>query len=124
VKNSYKSFFFNWINGRGLFEKQYQQAVKKYRARHGKLLTVDELDEEENQLLELGATIEQLIWRRDKINDSSLEDFHVEYPSTDIECFINTGANIFDNKRLIWLKSQLSRKKRGTYQNQIYLDYQ
>ena len=43
-ENDFKPFFFNWINGRTLFEPQYKLAVKSWKARHnGKMLTEDEV---------------------------------------------------------------------------------
>ncbi len=50
-ENSYKSFFFNWVNGSSLFAKDYKNSVNIYKARHNnKILTEDELDEEEKDL--------------------------------------------------------------------------
>ncbi|MCD2346235.1 terminase large subunit [Clostridium guangxiense] len=100
-ENNYKSFFFNWINGSTLFKKDYKNAVELYKSRNNnKLLTENELDEEERELSKMGATIEQLMWRRGKVASSGLDMFHQEYPSTAVEAFISTGGNIFDNKRI------------------------
>ena len=100
-ENDYKVFFFNWINGRSLFEDQYAIAVDKYKAKHnGQMLIEDELDEEEKQLVEDGAALDQIVWRRSKISVEGLDAFHQEYPSTDTECFINTGSNVFDSKKI------------------------
>ena len=99
--NDFKPFFFNWINGRTLFKGQYDIAVEKYMASHnGQMITEDEYDEDEKQLAELGATPEQIIWRRGKISTEGLDTFHVEYPSTDDECFISTGCNVFDTNKI------------------------
>lgn len=100
-ENSYKSFFFNWINGSSLFKKDYVNSVKIYKARNnGKILSQNELDEEEQELFKLGATIEQLMWRRLKVASTGLDAFHQEYPSTDLEAFISTGASVFNNKKI------------------------
>lgn len=100
-ENTFKLFFFNWINGRPLFEKQYIQAVKEYKALHdGKILSADDLDEEEKNLQAMGATIEQLIWRRSKISVNGLGAFHVEFPSTMEESFLVTGSSVFDKDRI------------------------
>lgn len=100
-ENSYKSFFFNWINGSTLFEKEYGNSVELYKAKNNnELLKVEELNDEEKELVNLGATIEQLMWRRLKVASDGLDTFHMEFPSTDIEAFISTGANVFDNKRI------------------------
>ena len=80
-ENDFKPFFFNFINGRALFENQYKQSVKSYKARHnGKMLTEDEYDEEEKYLATLGMTPDQAVWRRGKIAESSLDAFHEEFP--------------------------------------------
>ncbi|HEY8804187.1 MAG TPA: hypothetical protein VIM42_03605 [Clostridium sp.] len=44
--------------------------------------------------------MEQLTWRRMTISKTSLEEFHQEYPSTDVESFLMTGSSVFDNRRV------------------------
>ncbi|MDF2844056.1 MAG: Terminase-like family [Herbinix sp.] len=99
-ENSYKPFFFNWINGKSLFLNQYKQAVQKYKAIHGKSLLLEDLDEVETELRSLGATLDQLTWRRQKIATEGTDSFNVEYPSTDNDCFLTTGQQLFDAKRI------------------------
>jgi hypothetical protein len=99
-ENDFNGYFFNWINGRTLFKGQYDIAVQKYLNTHDALPTDNELDEDEKQLVEMGATIDQIIWRRGKISTEGLDTFHVEFPSTDDECFISTGCNVFDTNRI------------------------
>ena len=100
-ENSFKSFFFNWINGSELFMEHYRLAKDLYLSRNdNKPLTEDEFDDEETQLASMGASMEQLMWRRLEVADNGLDNFHQEYPSTDIEAFISTGANIFSNQRI------------------------
>lgn len=109
-ENNYKSFFFNWIQGSTLFEKDYKSAVKIYKSRNNGIgLTEQELDDEEVELQHLGATMDQLMWRRMKIASSGLEQFHQEYPSTPIEAFVSTGANIFGNKRINEVEMSLTK---------------
>lgn len=111
-ENAFKPFFFNWINGRTLFEKQYEQSVQSYMARHnGKMLTPDEYDEEEQRLARLGMTPEQAVWRRDKISISGLDAFHVEFVSTPEESFISTGTSVFDNTKICRLQQAIAEKK-------------
>lgn len=111
-ENAFKPFFFNFINGRSLFEKQYQQSVELYKAQHNdKMLTEDEYDEEEKQLAKLGMTPDQAVWRRDKISVSGLDAFHVEYPSTPEESFLSTGASVFDNAKVVKLQQAIAEKK-------------
>lgn len=99
-ENTYKPFFFNWIKGKTLFNKQYQQAVDRYVAVNGCELSKDNLDDEELRLLDIGASIPQLTWRRQKIATDGLDTFKVEFPSTDNECFLTTGSQVFDTNRI------------------------
>jgi hypothetical protein len=111
-ENSFRDFFFNWINGRTLFEKDYENAVEQWLARNNnKMLTTEDLDEDELELVKLGADIKQLIWRRLKISNSSLEEFRQEFPSTPTEAFQTTGSQIFANKRIDEVYNSISSKK-------------
>lgn len=110
-ENAFKPFFFNWINGRALFEKQYKESVRLYKAQHNKkMLTEDDYDEEEKELAKLGMTPEQAVWRRDKISISSLDAFHVEYPSTPEESFLSTGSSVFDNAKVVKIQNAIAEK--------------
>lgn len=100
-QNSYKAYFFNWINGGRLFEGLYKLAVDKYKAVHGTILDYEDLDDDEKELYDkYNATIPQLIWRREKVATDGIDAFHVEYPSSDDEAFLVTGSQIFDSKRV------------------------
>lgn len=99
-ENDFNAYFFNWINGKTLFEGQYKIAVEKYLSTHNGMITEKEYDEEEKLLAEMGATPEQIIWRRAKVSSEGLDTFHVEFPSTDDECFLATGSQIFDTDRI------------------------
>jgi len=72
------------------------------------------LDAEELDLLRMsyfvrgegrrGVDLEQLAWRRHTIVDKcggSLEDFHEQYPSTDMEAFLSSGRPVFTAQKLI-----------------------
>ena len=101
-ENTFKPFFFNWINGRTLFQDQYKMAVEKYESGHnGKMLTYEELDSTERNLVDNhGMTLEQAIWRRQKIATEGEDTFKVEFPSTDEEAFLVTGSSVFDTTRI------------------------
>lgn len=99
-ENDFNAYFFNWINGRTLFEGQYKIAVNKYLNTHNGMITPADYDEEEKLLASMGATPDQIIWRRGKISSEGLDTFHVEFPSTDDECFLATGSQIFDTNRI------------------------
>lgn len=99
--NAFNHYFFNWINGSTLFKGQYEQCVEEYKALHnGNMLTVGELDAEEKNLMDLGATLEQLVWRRAKVGISGLDKFHQEYPSTPDEAYISTGFSVFSKEKI------------------------
>lgn len=101
-ENDFKLFFFNWINGGTLFKSKYKEAVKSYKAKHkGKMITEKDLDDEEKNLLKLGATLEQLVWRRSMVEIIGIDNFHQEYPSTMLESFVTSGANIFNNNKIV-----------------------
>jgi hypothetical protein len=72
------------------------------------------LTEEEDKLLKcryfrrkagwLNVTYEQLAWRRQTIASKcggSLEQFHEQYPSTDMEAFLSSGSPVFNIEKLI-----------------------
>ena len=72
------------------------------------------LNEEEERLLEckyftrkVGWTkvsMEQIVWRRNTLVDKcggSLDDFHEQYPSTDMEAFLSSGRPVFSAEKLI-----------------------
>ncbi|WP_026893783.1 terminase large subunit domain-containing protein [Clostridiisalibacter paucivorans] len=101
-ENMYIPYFANWYENKTMFKQDYINAVKMWKARHnGKILTKAELDAEELDLLDKGATMEQLMWRRLKIANSSLEQFKQEFPATPVEAFISTGNNVFNSKKII-----------------------
>jgi len=57
------------------------------------------LDEEEEALLRLGATPENLAWRRRKLEsdyEGDVARFRLEFPSTDSEAFVVVSASVFD----------------------------
>lgn len=111
-ENDWKPFFFNWINGRTLFEPQYKQAVRAYKSRHGgKMLSPDEYDEEEQKLAALGMTPEQAVWRRSKIAESGIDAFRQEFPSDFEESCITSGTSVFDNAKIIKLQTALAQNK-------------
>lgn len=96
----YKPFFFNWIDDKKMFAQEYKDFAKRYKALNGSALAEDELTEDEHLYFDMGATLEQLMWRRLKINNSSAETFKQEYPSTPLEAFITTGNNVFNTEKV------------------------
>lgn len=102
-ENSYKSFFYNYIDGAEMFYDQYDEYWEIWKAQHnGKMFSKDNLNEEEIEIINNyeNVTLRMLCWRRLKINNSSIDQFNQEYPISDNVAFISTGASVFDNKRV------------------------
>ena len=96
----YKGFFFSWIDDKIMFAEEYKQFATRYKGIYGKSLTREELDTIENTYFDMGASLEQLMWRRLKIANSTELQFRQEYPATPIEAFITSGANIFNVEKV------------------------
>lgn len=112
-ENTYKYFFFKWYDDKVMFHADYKNKVKSWLINH-EMLTYADCSEREKQLVDDGATIDQIIWRRMKIaNAGSEESFLQEFPEDDITCFVSTGASIFDNLKIIervkWLPKPLAK---------------
>lgn len=98
-ESSYYPIFFPWYKEKRMFADEYIEFSELWKARKGQYLTEEELDETEQWLLERGATIQMLMWRRIKIMNDGEGAFMQEFPSTPEEAFLNSdGANIFDVK--------------------------
>lgn len=97
-ENMYCPFFFSWIADKIMFADEYKMFAERYIDMYGKMPTEDELTDEEKGLRQNGASLEQLVWRRLKIANSSEESFKQEFPSNPVEAFISTGSNIFSPK--------------------------
>lgn len=96
----YKPFFFGWVDDRLMFADEYTQFAKRYVDLHGQLPSIEELDSSELSLYHKGASIEQIVWRRLKISNSSESQFAQEFPATPSEAFVSTGDNVFDNQKV------------------------
>ena len=97
--NLYTSFFYPWHKTK-MYENEQKEYAQRYKGIYGKSLTEQELEEDERILLKDGCTFEGLMWRRLKINSSSINQFHQEFPSSSIECFVNSGCNIFNVEKV------------------------
>ena len=47
------------------------------------------------------ATLKQLMWRRWKLLDMTLQQFYQEFPATPMESFISSGLNVFDQQKIV-----------------------
>lgn len=117
-RSKYKAFFYGWYGNKKQFKHEYDIAEQWYKSINGgKRLSNSpyELDDYERKLLEKGATLKQLMWRRWKLLDISLDDFKQEFPSFPEESFISTGNSVFNPKtiteRYNYLFNPLGRKE-------------
>jgi len=94
----YKPFFYGWVNDKIMFKEEYKMFNERYIKLHGKLPELSELDDTEKALMELGADLEQIVWRRMKIANADIDSFNQEFPSTPLEAFLNTSNNVFESK--------------------------
>lgn len=105
-ESQYKPFFFSWLDDKYLFAKDYDENSEIYKNRHGRYLTVDDLDEEELSLYNKmdgnnnPLALKKLMWRRMKIANIGKEKFRQEYPSNAMESFVVSGNNIFDLEKI------------------------
>lgn len=96
----YKPFFFSWIDDKQMFADEYREFSQKYIALNDGALTDEDLEQSEMQYRDIGATLEQLMWRRIKIKNSGESKFKQEFPATPIEAFLTTGENIFNSRHI------------------------
>ncbi len=94
----WEPFFFSWVQDRRMFADEYREYAQRYINIYGAPLQDEGLDDDEIILKDKGATMEQLMWRRLKISNSSAEKFAQEFPSTPMEAFVSTGSNVFSAK--------------------------
>ena len=120
-ENMYSPYFANWYDNKTMFADDYINAVEMWKARNdGNMLEVADLSNEELDLMDKGATIEQLMWRRLKIannggGEGGLNSFYQEFPATDTQAFVSTGNSVFPSEmieeRLRYLPQHLNRDK-------------
>ena len=90
----WKPFFFPWTKDKVMFANEYKEYADRYKELYAPI-SEDDLTEKEKGLMHDGASIEQIMWRRLKISNSSEEKFCQEFPSNPTEAFISTGSNVF-----------------------------
>ncbi|MBT2667333.1 terminase family protein [Bacillus sp. ISL-4] len=102
--SKYRAFFFPFYSSSYAkqFKEDYDEAEIWYKANNkGKRLSSEDLEPEEEVLLKNGATLKQLMWRRWKLLDMSIQQFYQEFPSTPMESFISSGLSVFDQSKII-----------------------
>ena len=104
----YKPFFFSWIDDKLMFAHEYKDFAKRYKKIYGHSLEADELDSKEQDYYKMGASLEQLMWRRLKIANSDEQQFRQEFPAEPIEAFVTSGNNVFNVEKVA--KQAIERK--------------
>lgn len=102
--SKYRAFFFPFYSSSYAkqFKDDYDEAEEWYKNDNkGKRLTKEDLEPEEEVLHNAGATLKQLMWRRWKLLDMSIQQFYQEFPSTPMESFISSGLSVFDQSKII-----------------------
>ncbi len=103
-KSKYKAFFFPFYSSSYAkqFKEDYDEAETWYKLDNkGKRLTKDDLEPEEIYIHGQGATLKQLMWRRWKLLDMSLQQFYQEFPATPMESFISSGFSVFEQQKIV-----------------------
>lgn len=129
-ESKYKAFFFPFYSSSYAkqFKDDYEEAEGWYRANNkGQRLSKDDLESDELFLLEQGASLKQLMWRRWKLLDMTLQQFYQEFPATPMESFISSGMNVFDNQKIVersnYLSSPMDKKELHMKMSDTLLKY-
>lgn len=102
--SKYRAFFFPFYSSSYAkqFKDDYDEAEEWFKNDNkGKRLTKEDLEPEEEVLHNAGATLKQLMWRRWKLLDMSIQQFYQEFPSTPMESFISSGLSVFEQSKII-----------------------
>lgn len=111
-ENSYKGFFYNYIDTSCMFLDEYEKFKKIFNNINSHEFSEKDLTEEEKELLKVeGMTLDIICWRRLKIQNSSIDQFNQEFPLTDSMAFITSGNSVFDNERITKVLSVLQLEK-------------
>ncbi len=70
---------------------------------------IETMDDYERQLWRIGLTLEQINWYRHKRADMpSHKAMMAEYPTTDVEAFVNSASSVFDREAVARLRDMCS----------------
>lgn len=122
-ENTYKSFFYNYIDTKDMFSDEYDKYWEIYKRINKKEFSKKDLTEEEKELLKnyRGMNLKILNWRRLKIKNSTQNQFNQEFPITDDVAFISTGNSVFENEKITKVLRVLNLNK-NKYLNKNKLD--
>lgn len=117
-QSKYKFFFFPWYcqATQKQFKHDIDEAEKWYKSLNsGIRLNSGDLDKDEIELREkYGVSLKLLMYRRYRLQDMSLEDWHQEMPTTLMESFKNTQKSVFDTQIIFNRLSNLDQPLKET----------
>jgi hypothetical protein len=101
-QNSYSPMFFNYLDSMEMFIDDHNQALEIFKNLNNREFTERDLTDDERELMESDSrfTLGVILWRRYKINNSSMDEFNQEFPLTPEMAFSTTGASIFDTSKI------------------------
>lgn len=103
-KSRFKMYFIPFYHK--LYLKQWKTEMEEAEAwfklsNSGNRMSPKDFEDDENILYEKGCTIKSLMWRRFKLLDMELEEFHQEYPSNLYEAFVASGNGLFKQSKVL-----------------------
>ena len=103
-KSRFKMYFIPFYHK--LYLKQWKTEMEEAEAwfkstNSGNRMSPKDFEEDEKILYEKGCTIKSLMWRRFKLLDMELEEFHQEYPSNLYEAFVASGNSLFSQSKVL-----------------------
>ena len=102
--SKYKLMFIPFYHDlyRKQFKFEYDEAETWFKEDNkGVRLSAKDLEPSEEILYKAGANLRQLMWRRYKLLDMTLQEFQQEYPSNILESFISTGSSVFNQSMIL-----------------------
>jgi hypothetical protein len=113
-KNLWTPVFFSWVDDVGGMHKDEQaQFAQRYIDKHGQLPDYHDLDDEEVNIYNRGATFEMIAWRRLKISQmKSKKKFNENFPVDAAQAFLTTtNDNMFNTDMINRRMSEIKDKK-------------
>lgn len=102
-QSKYKSFFVPFYAKlyQRQFRSEYDLAEAWHKEYYHERLHAKDLEPEEKVIYDKCNNLRTIMWRRWKLLDMSLDDFHQEFPATPLESFVNSGRTIFSQVKVM-----------------------
>ncbi|WP_230459102.1 terminase large subunit domain-containing protein [Terrilactibacillus tamarindi] len=102
-ESKYKAFFVPFYHDlyKEQFRYEHDLAEQWHKEAYGRRLQAKDLEDDEIPIYQKCNNLRFIMWRRFKLLDIELQQFHQEYPSTYLESFVNSAATIFDNQKVL-----------------------